>query len=183
MWKFSWAPSQLIVTNELLLVENDAEKQKVIRLIGFLCVFARRSVYMLRRVSPSLEIYVPRDGSIYFLLVLVHSVVIVILLFPSFLSLSLAPLFIKFVFNLPRWKIKITPEVNEWKTTVEKVSMEKKRTHIQTGREERESERAEEKEIGKPWKRIYPSIRKSKLKNHTPFKQYRGGNCLYFNYN
>lgn len=59
-------------------------------------------MYMLRRVSPSMEIYVLRDGSIYFLLVLVHSVVIVILLFPSFLSLSLAPLFIKFVFNLPR---------------------------------------------------------------------------------
>lgn len=172
MWKFSWALSQLIVTNELLLVENDAEKQKVIRLIGFLCVFARRSVYMLRRVSPSLEIYVPRDGSIYFLLVLVHSVVIVILLFPSFLSLSLAPLFIKFVFNLPRWKIKITPEVNEWKTTVEKVSTGKNRTHIQTGREERESGRGRERD--REWKRIYPSIRKSKLKNHTPFKRYRG---------
>lgn len=33
--EFNSAPSQLMVTNELLLVENDAEKQKVIRLIGF----------------------------------------------------------------------------------------------------------------------------------------------------
>lgn len=79
MWKFSSAPSQLIVTNELLLVENDAEKQKVIRLIGFLCVLARPNVYTAQwcggvetgvRVSVCFsfngDLYT-HDGSIYFL--------------------------------------------------------------------------------------------------------------------
>lgn len=67
----------------------------------------------------------------------------------------------KIVYNLPRWKIKITPEVNEWKTSDVAIGWI---------------------EVKWTWNSS-TTFEKLNAKIIRPFKWHPWGKCLYFNYN